>query len=339
MGVDIAKLITVKERISFEDLRSKRLALDAYNALYQFLSVIRDASGNPLRDHAGRVTSHLSGLFYRTVNLIEYGIEPVYVFDGKPPELKLREIAKRKAIKEESKIKYLKALEEGRLEEARRYAAAASILENYMVEDAKKLLDSLGVPYVQAPGEGEAQAAYMAARGDVWASASQDYDSLLFGSPRVVRNVTLSGKVHYPSRGITVKLEPEVIELEKLLNSLGISKEQLVDIGILIGTDFNEGVRGVGPKKAYELIRKYGRIEKIPNLANSLDLELVNEVRKIFLEPQVTEDYDVEPRNLDENAVLDFLCGERDFSEERVRKALERIKEARSKASLDRWFG
>ena len=337
MGVNISKIVS-RKKISFEDLSGKKVALDAYNALYQFLTVIRDSAGNPLRDRKGNVTSHLSGLFYRTVNLIEYGIEPVYVFDGKSPEKKLREIARRRKIREESKLKYLKALEEGKLEEARRYAAAAAILEDYMVEDAKRLLRLLGIPVIQAPAEGEAQAAYLAIKGDTWASGSQDYDSLLFGSPRVVRNITLTGKVHYPSKGISVKLEPELVELENLLKEHKITREQLVDIGILVGTDYNEGVKGIGPKRALELIRRYGKIERIPGIEKMIDLKEVEEVREIFLNPKVTDDYDVSRGQLDEEGVIRFLCDERDFSEDRVRRALDRIKEKLSKRSLDMWF-
>ncbi|RLG60844.1 flap endonuclease-1 [Candidatus Geothermarchaeota archaeon] len=338
MGVNISKIV-IREKTSFEELSGRKIALDAYNALYQFLSIIRDASGNPLRDSHGNITSHLSGLFYRTVNLIEYGLQPVYVFDGKSPERKLREIARRKKIREESKLKYLKALEEGRLEEARRYAAAATILESYMVEDAKKLLKAMGVPIVQAPSEGEAQAAYMAIKGDVWAAGSQDYDSLLFGSPRVVRNITLTGKVHYPSKGIAVKLEPEIIDLKRVLEANKITREQLIDIGILVGTDYNEGVKGIGPKKALELIKRYKRIENIPGIGEKINLEEVNEVREIFLKPEVTDDYDVSMKPIDEDEIINFLCYERDFSETRVKKAIRRIKEKLSKRSLDLWFG
>jgi len=208
LGVDLKDLIPEDIIIQIRDLRVLRgrvVAIDAYNALYQFLAAIRQPDGTPLLDSQGRITSHLSGLFYRTINLVENGIKPVYVFDGKPPELKAKEIERRRAIKEEAVKKYEEAVRTGDLEAARRYAAIASKLTDSMVEDAKKLLDAMGIPWVQAPAEGEAQAAYMARVGDAYASASQDYDSLLFGSPRLIRNLTISGKRKLPRKKNTLK--------------------------------------------------------------------------------------------------------------------------------------
>ena len=337
MGVNLAKIVP-RSKMTLKALRGKVIAIDAYNTLYQFLSIIRDYRGQPLKDRSGRVTSHLSGLFYRNINLLENGIKPIYVFDGVPPSRKKLELERRRRIREESREKYEEALAEGRYEEARRHAMASASLEEYMAQDAKRLLKLLGIPYIEAPSEGEAQAGYLVSRGDAWASGSQDYDALLFGSPRAVRNITLTGKQHYPSKGIAVKLEPEIIELDEVLSKNGITREQLVDIGILVGTDFNPGVKGIGPVKALELVRKYGRIEDIPQLEGKIDLGEVAEIREIFLNPEVTDDYVVEMGEIDRDGVISFLCGERDFSEDRVAKALDRVAKKPVRGGLDEWL-
>lgn len=343
MGVNLRGIVKAKE-ITLMDLRGKAISIDAYNALYQFLAIIRQPDGTPLKDSQGRITSHLSGLLYRTVNLVENGIKPVYVFDGKPPELKAMEIERRKAVKEEAVKKYEEALARGDLEAARMYAQATSVLTEDMVNQAKRLLDLMGIPYVQAPSEGEAQAAYMAKKGDVFACGSQDYDSLLFGAPRLVRNISITGRRKLPRKNVYIEVKPELIVLDEILKDLGISREQLIDIAILVGTDYNpEGIKGIGPKKALALIKQYGSLEKalkyIPGASFPVD---PMEIKEIFLKPQVTDSYEVKWRQPDVEGVVRFLCGEHDFSESRVRKAVEKLdkamKETKTRTSLDMWF-
>ncbi|MEM4691191.1 MAG: flap structure-specific endonuclease, partial [Desulfurococcaceae archaeon] len=230
MGVNLKDLIPDKCRVVIDDLRvlkGKIVAIDAYNALYQFLAAIRQPDGTPLMDSKGRVTSHLSGLFYRTINIVEEGVKPVYVFDGKPPEMKAEELRRRSQVKEEASKKYEEAVSSGDLEAARKYAMISSKLTDTMVYSAKKLLDAMGIPYVEALSEGEAQAAYLVINGDAWATASQDYDSLLFGSPRLLRNLTISGKRKLPGREEYIEVKPEIIELDNLLKELGIKRDQL----------------------------------------------------------------------------------------------------------------
>jgi len=339
VGVNLAPLIgEFKRKITFKDLANKVVAIDAYNAIYQFITIIRDATGRPLRDRHGNITSHLSGLFYRNVNLMMEGIKLVYVFDGVPPQRKMRELARRREIKEESLRKYQEALEKGDYQEARKYAAMASKIEDRMVEDAKRLLRLMGIPVVQAPSEAEAQASHMARKGDVWAAGTQDYDSLLFGAPVIVRNLTLTGKRRLPGKGIEVEVEPEMIALEDVLRGLRITREQLIDIGILIGTDYNEGIRGVGPKRAYELVRQYGSVYKIPEVYRHYRKDEIDEIRSLFLNPEVTDDYELEFREPDYEGIVKFLCDERDFSVERVEKALNELKRSRGVRSLDQWF-
>jgi flap endonuclease-1 len=329
LGVDLGDIIT-RTKSSLDDFSGKTFAVDAYNALYQFLAIIRGPTGEPLMDRQSMVTSHLSGLLYRTTNLAERGIRLVYVFDGKPPSLKDSEIKRRQVIKVEARTKYESALSTGKYEEAKRYAQATSSLKDLMIDDAHRLLRYLGVPIVQAPSEGEAQAAHMAARGDVWAAVSQDYDSLLFGAPKLVRNLAISGKRKLPLQQAFVQVEPELVELSSTLQTLRLSREQLVDLGILIGTDFNpEGFKGVGPKTALKLINEYGTIEKISKMNENIrpppELE---RIREIFLRPSVTSNYTLHWNDPDVDSLVRFLCGERDFNEERVRTAVERARTA-----------
>jgi len=343
LGVDLAEIVP-EESTRLDELSSKTLAVDAYNTLYQFLAIIRQPDGTPLKDRRGRVTSHLSGLLYRTTNLAEKGIRLVFVFDGEPPELKEMEILRRRQVKEEAAIRYERAVKAGRLEEARTYAQATSQLKDVMVDDAKRLLDGLGVSWIQAPSEGEAQAAFMAAHKDVWAVASQDHDSLLFGAPRMVKNLAITGRRKLPRRNAYIEVEPKIVELGKVLKGLSLTREQLVDVGILIGTDFNpDGVRGIGPKTAVRLVREHGGLEKVieenPEIRIFPDF---NTIRKIFIEPKVTPNYTVKWSKPDVEKVVDFLCRERDFSEERVRKAITRMTTAPTttdqKTTLESYF-
>ncbi|MCX8171111.1 MAG: flap endonuclease-1 [Candidatus Bathyarchaeota archaeon] len=343
MGVDLGDLVP-RTPTNLSNLSGKVVAIDAYNALYQFLAIIRQPDGTPLTDNAGRITSHLSGLFYRTCNLLELGIKPVYVFDGKPPALKEAEIKSRMKVKEEAIKKYEAALREGNIEEARKYAQMTSHLKDYMAEDAKRLLTFMGVPWVQAPSEGEAQAAHMAIRGDANFCASQDYDSLLFGAPQLLRNLTISGKRKLPGKNVYVEVKPEVLELARILRELGITREQLVDVGILVGTDYNpEGVKGIGPKTALKLIKTYGSLERaLPAIKGAEFPVEPAKIREIFLHPDVTDNYELKWSEPDVGGVVGFLCGEKDFSEDRVRKALEEaikgMKKARAKRTLESWF-
>ena len=347
MGVNLRDLIpdTAKRELELKELKGKVIAVDAYNALYQFLTAIRQPDGTPLMDRMGRITSHLSGLFYRTINLIENGIKPVYVFDGKPPEIKKMEIERRKKVKEEAVKKYEEALKKGDLEAAKRYAQMSSKLTEAMVEDSKRLLTAMGIPWVQAPAEGEAQAAYMAKKGDAFAAASQDYDSLLFGAPRLVRNLAITGKRKLPRKNVYVEVKPELIELDKLLKALGISHEQLIDIAILLGTDYNpEGVKGVGPKTALRLVKSYGSIDKIIKVVPRQEFPIDPlEIKKYFLNPPVTDSYKLEWREPDEEQIIQILVREHDFSLERVKNAIERLKKAQrelktKQLGLDLWF-
>ncbi|OYT26994.1 MAG: flap endonuclease-1 [Thermofilum sp. ex4484_82] len=345
MGVNLRELVEkVKKQINLKDLNKKVVAIDAYNMLYQFLAIIRQPDGTPLMNRRGEVTSHLSGLFYRTINLLENGIKPVYVFDGKPPELKTVVLEKRLQIKVEAEKRYREALARGDLEEARIYAQQTARLSKEMVDNAKTLLDYMGVPWVQAPSEGEAQSAYMTLKGDAWASASQDYDSLLFGSKRLIRNLAITGRRKLPRKNVYIEITPELILLDEILKEHEINREQLIDIAILIGTDYNpEGVKGIGVKRALKLVKTYGNIERIREILGKEALpENVDQIKKIFLNPEVTDDYKLKWSMPDKEAIIRFLCYEHDFSRERVEKAVERAEKSlkifSSQTSLESWF-
>ena len=323
MGVALTPIV-VKETIDLEALRGRRLALDGNGELYQFLALIRQRDGTPLHDQTGRITSHLSGLFYRSTRLIaDYGLQLVYVFDGAPPALKAAEIAHRRAVRQRYEEELEQARAAGDLARAYSKSTMTSRLTRDMVNEAMTLLRLMGIPVVQAPSEGEAQAAHMARAGAVWAAASKDYDSLLFGATRLVRFLTLSGKEFLPSRGAFRALTPEVIDLPRMLAALDITREQLVDLGILVGTDFNPGVKGIGPKKALALVQRHGAIEQMPPEIRE-QAGPVDAVRKLYLHPDVTEDYAVEAGPCDVDGIVRFLCEERVFGQERVRAALQR---------------
>jgi flap endonuclease-1 len=332
VGLLLTPIVT-KDTVGLDALRGQTLAVDGNGELYQFLALIRLRDGTPLQDSKGRTTSHLSGLFYRTTRLVaDYRLKLVFVFDGAPPPRKAEEIAKRRAGREKYEEERAAALASGDLAKAYSKATMTSRLTREMVAEARELLRLMGVPTVQAPSEGEAQAAHMAATSpQVWAAASKDYDSLLFGAPRLVRFLTISGKEFLPSQGTFRPIVPEVLVLERLLAGWGIGREALVDLTILVGTDFNVGIKGIGPKKALALVRQYGGIEHMPEqIRHSLGDDDVNEVRRIFLSPSVTDVFDVEPGEPDLDGIVRFLCEEREFARERVDAALERAFRARS---------
>jgi len=328
MGVKFKDIVSPEE-IRFEDLDGKIVALDAANVIYQFLSSIRQLDGTPLKDHNGRVTSHFSGILYRTSALVEKGIKPIYVFDGQSSALKKETQQKRKEIKEESELKWKEALEEGRLDDARKFAVRSSRMSPEIVEGSKKLIKLMGIPYIQAKGEGEAQASHMVARGDAWCVASQDYDCMLFGAPRMVKNLTISGS----------QTTPELIELDKVLGNLDITREQLVDMAIMVGTDFNQGIKGIGAKKGLKLIKEHGDIYHI---LEKMDIELDVDptiLRNMFLNHEVDSNYQLKWQKADHEQIIEFLCGEHDFSESRVLSALDKLKKLQTtQSSLEQWF-
>jgi flap endonuclease-1 len=345
MGLKINELVNeVKRTITFENLFNKIISIDAFNTIYQFLAIIRQRDGTPLKDYQGNVTSHLSGLFYRSINFLEHNIKPVYVFDGISSELKLDTINERKKIKEEAQKKMVEAQDAEDFKEAKKYAQLTSKLDAGMIEESKKLIESMGIPIIQANSEGEAQSAYMVEVGDAWACASQDYDTLLFGGERLLRNFAINRSKKVKDTRVT--LDIEYVSLSKFLINLEINREQLVEMGILIGTDFFPGIKGIGQKTALDLIKKFGSIEnilknkiKVGSKEILLDLKLVEQVKKIFLFPDVKKDYNVpKPKKINFERIEELLIEEHNFSRQRVQNALDRLRKLDSskvQVSLD----
>ena len=324
MGVKIGELFK-EEKISFEDLRDRVVVIDAYNVLHQFLASIRQRDGTPLKNSKGEITSHISGLFQRTANLVEARILPVYSFDGIPHPLKARTLEERHKRKEQAEKEYIQALEKGDLKTARSKAQQTSRLTDKMIQQSKDLLDALGIPWIQAPMEGEAQASYMVKKGDAYAVCSQDYDCLLIGAPILVRNLTSQDKRKLPGKEAYSNVFPKKITLKTNLKNLGITHKQLVDMAILIGTDFNDGVSGIGPKKSLQFIKKNGNIENVLteiNVKNPPSFDEIKEIRKIFLEPKITDEYTLQWPGVDNEKVLKILCDQHHFSRERVQPKL-----------------
>jgi flap endonuclease-1 len=323
MGVNISDIVS-SEKIKLQVLKGRMVAIDAYNAIYQFLSVIRQPDGTPLRDQRGRITSHLTGLLYRNANFIELGIRPAYVFDGVPPVKKHKTIMERSERRAKAKKDWEDSVAKGDYKAAYTKATQSSKITNEIVESSRILLTHLGMPVVQAPEEGEAQAAYMALKGDVWAASSQDFDSLLFGAPRLIRNLTLTGKRKMPGRAITKEINVEVVELQKVLSETKLTREQLIDLCILVGTDLNEGIMGIGPKKGLKLIQEHGGLEGAFKLLQ-VEIEDYQELRRIFLNFERTDDYSLTWQQPNNEKVMEFLCEQYDFSQARVEAALKRF--------------
>ncbi|MFW6230657.1 MAG: flap endonuclease-1 [Nanoarchaeota archaeon] len=331
MGVKIRDLIKPKT-IEYADLYNKILAVDAFNMLYQFITTIRQPDGSPLTDENGKVTSHLIGLFYRLSNLIKMNMKLVFVFDGESPELKKQERDRRKDLKSEAQRKYDEAKEAENVEGMKKYAGRTSVLTKEMIAEAKELITALGIPIVQAPSEGEAQAAHMVAQGDAYAVMSQDADSLLFGASRVVRNLSISQRRKKTSKIGYDKVLPELITADDVFEDLQISKEQMIILGMLVGTDFNiGGIKGIGPKNALKLVKEYEKrwdeLFAHVEWSSFFDTEW-KDVYRVFTEMPVNEDYDLSWSGVDGTEVKRILVREHAFSDERVDKVLQDIGES-----------
>ncbi|MGY5854877.1 MAG: flap endonuclease-1 [Candidatus Thorarchaeota archaeon] len=327
MGTKLTDIMT-GETITLSEMSGREIAVDAFNTLYQFLSTIRQPDGTPLKDRKGRVTSHLTGLFYRNLNLLETGIRPVYVFDGVAPKLKAKEVKRRRDIRDAAREEWELAKEEGRIEDARKAGQASSRLTSEMIEESKTILNALGIPVIQAPSEGEAVAAQLARAKIVWASASQDNDSLLYNCPRMLRNLSVSGRRRVARSKTYKTIHPEIIDLDVNLRLLKINREQLVDIAILVGTDYNPGVKGVGPKTALKLIREYGSLERVEK-EKGMELAMpYQEIREIFLDPPKMDLVEPKWSDPDETTLYEILCQEHDFSRDRIERSLKRLNES-----------
>ena len=322
MGVKLKELFE-PSKIKMGELSGKLIAIDAFNWIFQFLTTIRLADGSYLTDSKGKVTTHLNGLFYRSVSMLENRIKPVFVFDGAAPKFKKETLKEREKTKEEAIEKMQNA---STAEEKAMYMRRLSRIDDYIIDSSKELLSYLGIPYVQAPAEGEAQAAQLNMQGKVFAAASQDYDTLLFGAKKVVRNLNITNKRKISGKGITTSVFPELIDANPNLARLGITREQLITLSLFVGTDYNKGVDGIGPKKALKIVKEKSREEIFASYDFRSDYS-IKEIYDYFISPKIIEvNEDLNPKKLNKEKLVSFLCEEHDFSKERVNQYLDRIK-------------
>lgn len=340
MGVLLTPILK-REQTSFKALYGKSFAVDASIELHQFLALIRRRDGTLLTDSSGNVTSHLIGLLTRTSTLItEYNLHPIFVFDGRPSPLKRATIDSRRRVQQKAQSEYIQAIAANDYSKAWSKVVMTGRVTGSILADAKRLLSLMGIPWLEALEDGEAQASYMAAKGDVWAVGSKDYDCLLFGSPILARYLTLTGKEYLPAKKTSKPLTPELIKLADNLAALRISREQLVDLALLVGTDFNEGVLGIGPKKALALVAKFGTADNFPVEIRKQLPENLEEVRKIFLHPRVLENYTLRNNRPDPGGLIEFLVGQRGFERDRVQRVADRLIKSYEEADsqLGQWL-
>lgn len=344
MGITgLAKVIAdhAPSAIKESDIKSffgRKIAVDASMCLYQFLIAVRQEN-NMLTNSEGETTSHLVGFFYRTIRLIDNGIKPVYVFDGKPPDMKSSELEKRQERREAAEKELKKAEEEGVQEDINKFSKRLVKVTRQHNEDCKRLLTLMGVPFIEAPCEAEAQCAELVKAGKVYATATEDMDGLTFGTDILLRHMTYS-----EARKMPIK----EFNLQKVLNGLELTREEFVDLCILLGCDYCESIRGIGPKRAVELIKQHRKIEKI---IENIDTKKFNvpedwpfkQARKLFMEPEVMAGNDVQLKwtEPDEEGLVKFLCEENGFNEERIRNGAKKLLKGRNTTTqgrLDNFF-
>ena len=337
MGVKLPGILPTKT-IEWEDLKGKRIGIDFSNVCYQFLSSIRQRDGTQLMDSNGRITSHLSGIFYRSVNLMQKGISLAYIFDGKPPDLKFQTQQVRRERKEKAYEKYINAKEKKDIDSMYKYSKQVTYLNNEMIIESKELIKALGLPIIQSPQESDAQGAFMAERGDIWAFVSSDADCLLHGCPRTIPNLTLSQKRKIPG-GSYVYIKPELIELRDVLSHLKINQDQLIVMGIATGTDYNPGgIKGIGPKKALNLVQQK---KDFNILFEDLHPEFNwKQIYAIFKSMPVMKNYQLKWTQPDSEKIIKILVDEHEFSQERIEKTLQQLTKApKEQKGLSSWVG
>ncbi|XP_043826137.1 flap endonuclease 1 [Dromiciops gliroides] len=344
MGIHgLAKLIAdvAPGAIRENDIKSyfgRKVAIDASMSIYQFLIAVRQG-GDMLQNEEGEATSHLMGMFYRTIRMVENGIKPVYVFDGKPPQLKSGELAKRGERRAEAEKQLQQAQDVGAEEEAHKFAKRLVKVTKQHNDECKQLLSLMGIPYLEAPSEAEASCAALVKAGKVYAAATEDMDCLTFGSPVLMRHLTASE---------AKKLPIQEFHLSRVLQELGLTQEQFVDLCILLGSDYCDSIRGIGPKRAMDLIQQHKSIEEIvrqldPKKYPLPDNWLHKEARHLFLEPEVldAESAELKWSEPDEEGLVRFMCHEKQFNEERVRNGVKRLSKSRqgsTQGRLDDFF-
>ena len=320
MGCNLRDLAKA-ESIDLSDLAGEKIGVDVFLSAYQFITAMTGEDGRPLSDSKSRPVAHLMGFLDRATILIASGIEPVFVFDGKPPDLKRETLDDRRARKNVAKKKWEDAIESGDLKAAKKIGPQIAEYTPEMVQETKDLFDVLGVSWIEAPMEAEGAAAVRARNGELHAVATQDWDALLYGAPIMIRNLMSHGTKKF-GRTLTA----ERIVLQDLLDEHGITHEQLVDLGIMIGTDFHPGFRGVGPKTGLKLIKAHGTLEAVAEVKGIEVPTNIEEIRNLFLNHPINEDEDLPTTNRAvEEQIRAFVQNERGFSENRTMRALDRL--------------
>ena len=337
MGLKIWDLLPKKE-LEIEELEGKILAIDASPVLYQFLVSIRQKDGTPLIDSKNMVTSHLMGLSNRIPNLISRGLKLFFCFDGKSPTLKINTQEDREYRKQIAEKKFEEAREKEDIKEMYKYSKQTVRLSKKIIEESKELIKAFGLPVIQCPGEAEAQCSFIVEKGDAWAVISQDADALLYSTPRLIRNLTVSQKRRLSS-GAYITIRPELIELKKDLDILGINHDQLMALSILTGSDYNQEVPKVGPKTALKLVKQYNNFDELFKEVKA-DFNW-KQVYATFKNMPIIKNYKLKWNSPDAEKIKEILVERHDFNEERVNKNLDRIiniKKAKSNENLDKWF-
>ncbi len=318
MGCNLRDLAPARP-IDLSDLSGQRVAVDVFLNAYQFITSMTGEDGKPL-SYKGKPVSHLMGFLDRASIMVSEGIDPVFIFDGKPHNLKRETLDGRKERKVEAVEKWEAAVREGDMAAAKKLGPQTAEYNREMVAETKRLFDCMGLTWLEAPMEAEGASAVRCKRGEVGAVASQDWDTLLYGSPVMVRNLTAHG-----TRKFGRVMQAERIVLSEMLGELGITHEQLVDLGIMIGTDFHPGFKGIGPKTGLKLIREHGNLEAVAEVKGHEVPENISEIRSLFLEHPVGPDPLPESTKAVEEDMRGFLQDEMGFSEQRMRRALDRL--------------
>jgi flap endonuclease-1 len=325
MGNADLRDLAVIEDVSFDDLGGSVVAVDAHNWLYRYLTTtVRFTRDEAYTTPDGQEVANLIGVVQGLPKFLEHDVTPVFVFDGGVTDLKDAEVEKRREQREKREDELEDARERGDTAEIARLDSQTQRLTDVILETTRELLSILDVPVIEAPAEGEAQAARMARSGTVDYAGTEDYDALLFGSPRTLRQLTSSG-------------DPERMDLDATLEHHDITWEQLVDVGILCGTDFNEGVSGIGPKTAVKTVREHGDIWGVFE-ARDVHIDNVDRIRGLFLDPPVTEDISFDAEiTPDVEAAREFVVDEWHVAADEVERGFERIGDATQQTGLDRW--
>lgn len=325
----------------FENYFGRKIAVDASMHIYSFLVVVGRQGDQLLTSEAGEVTSHLAGMFFRTVRMLEAGMKPVFVFEGKPPEMKKEELAKRFERRADANTDLEAAKEAGNTEDVEKYSKRTVRVTREHNEECKRLLRLMGVPVLDAPSEAEAQCAQLCKDGLVYGISTEDMDSLTFGTPRLIRHLMAPASQKTPAMEFDHAL---------VLSELGLTNDQFIDVCIMCGCDYTSKIAGIGAVRALALIRKHGNIEGVLAALDPAKYQIPDpfpyqEARRLFKEPDVMKGSDIPALKWtppDTEGLIQFLVTEKTFAEDRIRKAIDRIHAAKGKATqgrLESFFG